>query len=77
MKQIKAEVKKDEIKIQIRSYNMYVFFLLWETSVLVCKLPEAISISCRPHKTSWALGELFCDFSIMVVIEYLLSACSV
>lgn len=53
---------------------MYVVFLSWETSALVCKLPEAISVSCSPHRTFLALGRLFCDLSIVTVIERLLSA---
>lgn len=49
-------------------------FLSWETSALVCKLPEAVSVSCSPRRTFLALRRLFCDFSIVTVIEYLLSA---
>ena len=35
---------------------MWVFFLPWETSALVCKLPEAIGVSCYPQRAFLALG---------------------
>lgn len=35
---------------------MWVFSLPWETSALVCELPEATGVSCYPQRGFMALG---------------------
>lgn len=51
---------------------MWVFFLPWETSALVCKLPEATGVSCYPQRAFLALWSCSVTFFlILTVIEYL------
>lgn len=46
---------------------MWVFFLPWETSALVCKLPEATGVSCYPQRAFlalWSCSVTFFFFNI-------------